>query len=116
MPEELNYQQLLKNHAIFTSTVMLNMNHLKKQEIYMPSIKRGQDMATWWKILKTGITAYGITDILSIYRVGEKSLSSNKVKAIRRTWNLFKLEDLSYIKRAYYFCCYGYNAVKRRVI
>lgn len=115
VPSSLNYNQLLKNHAIFTSTVMLNMKHLKKEDIYMPNIKRGQDMATWWKILKKGIIAYGITDILSMYRVGEYSLSSNKLKAINRTWNLFKREDLKFIQRAYYFICYGFNAIKRRV-
>ena len=115
VPTTLNYNQLLKNHAIFTSTVMLNMEHLKKEDIYMPNIKRGQDYATWWNILKKGYTAYGITEVLSIYRVGEKSLSSNKFKAIKRTWNLFKREELSPIKRIYYFLCYAFYAVKRRI-
>lgn len=115
VPKSLDYNQLLKNHAIFTSTVMLNMKYLNKEDIYMPDIKRGQDMATWWKILKTGITAYGITDTLSMYRVGEKSLSSNKIKAVKRTWNLFKYENLSLIKRLYCFACYVLNAIKRRI-
>ena len=52
LPKSLKYKQALKNHAILTSTVMLNMEHLKKEDIYMPDIKRGQDTATWWKILK----------------------------------------------------------------
>ena len=115
IPESINYNQLLKNHAIFTSTVMLNMAHLNKEEIYMPNIKRGQDMATWWNILKKGIIAYAITDTIAIYRVGEKSLSSNKFKAINRTWNLFKQEDLGNIKRIYCFICYAFNAIKRRL-
>ncbi|MBQ9297865.1 MAG: glycosyltransferase family 2 protein [Clostridia bacterium] len=115
VPKSMNYKQLLKNHAIFTSTVMLNMEHLKKEQIYMPDIKRGQDMATWWHILKNGITAYGIAEVISIYRVGEKSLSSNKFKAVRRTWNLFKTEDINIFKRIYLFFCYIFNAIKRRM-
>ena len=91
------------------------MKKIQKEDIYMPNIKRGQDMATWWKILKSGITAYGITEVLSIYRVGEKSLSSNKIRAIMRTWKLFKREDLSFIQRIYYFLFYGFNATKRRI-
>ena len=116
IPKSLNYKQSLKNHAIFTSTVMLNMEHLKKEDIYMPNIRRGQDTVTWWQILKKGYTAYGITDVLSIYRVGEKSLSSNKFKSIKRTWALFKREDLNFIKRLYCFLCYGFNAAKRRLV
>lgn len=115
VPKSLNYNQLLKNHAIFTSTVMLNMKHLKKEEIFMPNIEIGQDYGTWWSILKKGITAYGITETLAIYRVGEKSLSSNKIKAVDGTWNLFGKENLNFIKRLYCFMCYGANAIKRRV-
>ena len=115
VPKSLNYKQLLKNHAIFTSTVLLNMEHLKKEDIYMPNLKRGQDYGAWWNILKKGITAYGITETLAIYRVGEKSLSSNKFKAVDRTWNLFRKEDLGLLKRLYCFVCYGFYAVKRRL-
>ena len=115
VPQNMNYNQLLKNHAIFTSTVMLNMKYLKKTDIYMPKLLGGEEYVTWWKILKTGITAYGITDTLSMYRVGEKSLSSNKIKAVKRTWKLFKYENLSFIKRLYCFTCYGLNAIKRRI-
>ncbi|MBR3133262.1 MAG: glycosyltransferase family 2 protein [Clostridia bacterium] len=115
VPSSVNYNQLLKNHTIFTSTVMLNMEHLKKEDIYMPNIRRGQDMATWWQVLKPGITAYGITDTIAIYRVGENSLSSNKFKALKRTWNIFKREDLGIFKRLYCYLCYIYYAIKRRL-
>ena len=115
VPKSMNYNQLLKNHAIFTSTVMLNMEHLSKEDIFMPNLRRGQDYGAWWNILKKGITAYAITDTIAIYRVGEKSLSSNKFKATKRTWHLFKLENLSLIKRLFYFSCYSFNAVKRRI-
>lgn len=115
VPETLTYEELLKNTAIFTSTVMLNMKYLKKEDIYMPNIKRGQDAATWFKILKKVKKAYGMQEVLSIYRVGEKSLSSNKVKAIKRTWALYKRENIKPLKRIYYFINYAYNAVKRRI-
>ena len=115
VPKSMNYNQLLRNHAIFTSTVMLNMERLKKEDILMPNLRRGQDYGTWWNILKKGITAYAITDTIAIYRVGEKSLSSNKFKATNRTWHLFKREKLSLIKRLFYFSCYSFNAVKRRI-
>lgn len=114
VPSSINYNQALKNTTIFTSTVMINMTYLKKEDIYMPNIK-SEDTATWWKILKKGITAYGIDEPLAIYRVGEKSLSSNKLKALHRTWNLYKREELSFEKRIVYFANYCTNAIKRRI-
>lgn len=115
VPKWMNYEKALKNTAIFTSTVMFNMKYLKKEDIYMPNVKRGQDTATWWQILKKGITAYGINEVLAFYRVGEKSLSSNKIKALKRTWNLYKREDIKFLKKIYCFNCYIFNAIKRRL-
>ena len=115
VPESLTYDQLLKNSAIFTSTVMLNMNVLDKEDVYMPNIKVGQDYGAWYKILKKIDKAYGMQEVLSVYRVGNKSLSSNKIKAMKRTWRLYKMEKLPFFKRLYCFICYGINAVKRRV-
>ena len=115
VPESLTYNQLLKNSAIFTSTVMLNMKVLDKEDIYMPNIKVGQDYGAWYKILKKIDKAYGMQEVLSVYRVGNKSLSSNKFKAMKRTWKLYKMEKLPFIKRLYCFICYGINAVKRRI-
>ena len=115
VPEVLTYDGLLKNSAIFTSTVMLNMKYLTKDDIYMPNIRMGQDYGAWYKILKKVKVAYGMQEVLSVYRVGNKSLSSNKFKAIKRTWNLYKMEKLPFFKRVYCFISYGINAIKRRI-
>ena len=115
VPKSLTYNQLLKNSAIFTSTVMLNMKYLTKEDIYMPNMRMGQDYGAWYKILKKVNISYGMQEVLSVYRVGNKSLSSNKFKAIKRTWNLYKQEKLPILKRINCFICYAYNAVKRRI-
>lgn len=115
VPKSLTYKELLKNSAIFTSTVMLNMKYLTKEDIYMPNIRMGQDYGAWYKILKKVGIAYGMQEVLSVYRVGNKSLSSNKFKAIKRTWNLYKMEKITIYKRIYYIICHSYNAIKRRI-
>ena len=115
IPKSMNYNKALKNTAIFTSTVMFNMKYLTKEDIYMPNISKGQDTATWWKVLKKGITAYNIGEVLVVYRVGEKSLSHNKLNALKRTWNLYKQEDINYFRKVYSFMCYIINAIKRRI-
>lgn len=116
VPKEINYKQALKNTTIFTSTVIFDVEKLGKELIMMPNVRRGQDTATWWKVLKTGITAHGINESLAIYRRSNNTLSSNKIKALKRTWNLYRnVENISLIKSIYYFLCYVFNAIRRRV-
>ena len=115
VPKTITYKEALKNTTIFTSTVIFNMKYLNKEDIYMPLVKLGQDSSTWWKVLKKVKIAYGMNEVLSIYRVGESSLSSNKIKSVIGTWNILKLEDINYLKKIYYFICYIINAIKRRI-
>ena len=116
VPKSFNYKQLLKNTAIFTSTVMFDMNHIKKSDIRMPNIRRGQDIVTWWNVLRKGITAYGAEGVLAYYRTGNgESLSHNKFQAMKRTWRAYKTQDFGLAKSCYYFLCYAWNATKRRV-
>lgn len=116
VPEKINYKQALKNTTIWTSTVIFDAEKLGKDLISMPNVRRGQDTATWWKVLKTGIVAYGINESLSFYRRSNNTLSSNKIKALKRTWNLYRnVEKLSFFTSLYNFCWYCFNAVKRRM-
>lgn len=116
VPEQLTYKQALKNTTIFTSTVIFDVQKLGKELIKMPNVRRGQDTATWWKVLKTGIIAYGLNESLSMYRRSNNTLSSNKVKALKRTWNLYRnVEKLPFFTSLFNFIFYCFNAVKRRI-
>ncbi len=86
-PNELDFRHALGRTVIFTSTVMFDTWRLDKALIHMPDIG-SEDTALWWSILKTGVTARGLDQVLTIYRRPEGSLSSNKAKAVRRFWNL----------------------------
>ena len=92
VPEVLTYRKALSRTIIFTTTVLLDMEKTGRDLIRMPEVK-SEDTATWWKILKTGINAYGLDEVLAIYRRPAKSLSSNKLEAIRRIWNLYRKEE-----------------------
>ena len=96
---------------------MLDLTIIPKELALMPDVRRGQDAATWWNILReTKKPAYGILESLAYYRRTNSSLSANKLKAIKRTWYLYRnVEKLNILKSAYVFCFYGYNAVKKRV-
>lgn len=116
VPFKINYKQALKNTTIWTSTVIFDVEKLGKELIKMPNVRRGQDTATWWKVLKKGIVAYGLNESLSLYRRSNNTLSSNKIKALKRTWNLYRnVEHLSLFDSLYNFSWYCFNAIKRRV-
>jgi teichuronic acid biosynthesis glycosyltransferase TuaG len=60
--------------------------------------------------------AYGLNENLVKYRRSENTLSSNKLEAVRRIWNLYrKSEHMGIIRSVYYFCFWAVHAVKRRV-
>ena len=116
VPATITYRQSLKNTTIFTSTVMLDMQILEKDNIHMPLIKRGQDTATWWKILKSIDYAHGLDEVISYYRRPGESLSANKVTALKRSWNLYRnVEKLDLLTSGYCFTWYFFNALRRRI-
>ena len=82
----------------------------------MPNVRRRQDAATWCQLLKSGFNCYGVPEFLSYYRVVPKSLSSNKIKAMKGTWFLYrKIEKLSLVNACFCFLGYAINAVKKRI-
>lgn len=115
VPETLSYKQALKNTTIFTSTVMFDTELISKEQLVMPAIK-SEDTALWFRVLRQGYTAYGLHENLVCYRRMGGSLSSNKLEALRRIWNLYRKEEgLSLPYSAYNFCFWAVRAVKRRL-
>ena len=115
VPATLSYKEALKNTIIFTTTVMFDTEKIDKSLLVMPVIK-SEDTALWWKVLRNGYTAYGLNENLVKYRRPAKSLSSNKLEAVRRIWNLYRrAEGMSIPSSAYHFCFWAVRAVLRRI-
>ncbi len=102
VPKELTYQKALSRTVIFTTTVLFDSRKTGRDLIKMPMVK-SEDTATWWKVLKSGLTAYGLDEVLAIYRRPAASLSSNKLEAVRRIWNLYRREE----KLSLPYSCYN---------
>lgn len=115
VPEKLTYKEALKNTTIFTTTVMFDTEKIDKALLEMPNMK-SEDTALWWKVLRNGYIAYGLNENLALYRRPAVSLSSNKLIAIKRIWNLYRqAEKLSIPYSCYNFCFWAVRAVRRRV-
>lgn len=114
LPEKLNYTGLLKNTAIACSTVVIDREVIG--DFRMPLVRKGQDTATWLKILRKHDYAYLVNEPLGQYRQVEGSISSDRIGALKRTWNTYyRLEKLPLPKAIYYFCYYVFNAIRRRI-
>lgn len=115
VPKTLCYRQALSNTTIFTTTVMFDTAKIPRELLEMP-IMKSEDTALWWKVLRNGYTAYGLDENLAMYRRAGKTLSSNKLEAIRRIWKLYRdAEGLDVVRSAWHFCFWAVRAVKRRV-
>ena len=108
------YSDMLRKKATLgCSTVMLRNGCIS--DLSMPLIRTGQDYALWLKILKTGIFAYPIMQVLTSYRITPNSISRNKFKKAFRQWEIYRrIESLSFFCSCYCFAFYAYRAVFRK--
>ena len=118
-PERLTYRQALSRTVIFTTTVLFDTEKLcagaGRELLHMPAVG-SEDTALWWKILRSGFDAYGLDEVLAIYRRPAGSLSSNKLKAIKRIWYLYRRQErLSLFCSAYNFVFWAFRATLRRI-
>lgn len=108
------YQDMLRKKATLgCSTVMLRKKSFN--DISMPLIRTGQDYALWLKLLKTGVNAYILPEILTQYRILPDSISRNKIKKSKRQWQIYRqIENLDIINSSVNFCFYAFRAVFRK--
>lgn len=111
----LDYKKYLRNTVIGCSTVMVDTTIVG--QVFVPHFRTSEDTATWLDILKKGHLAYALNKPLVSYRIRRKSASSNKLKASSDLWKVYRHnEKLPFFKALYYFCCYAFNAIKKRLL
>ena len=116
MLPKVDYIGFLTNNLLQTVGIMVDTSKVDKELLVMPDIRRRQDAATWLQILRAGHECYGMDEVLAEYRRAEGSLSSNKIKAVKGIWHLYrKIEHLSLPFSCYCFVRYAVFAVWKRV-
>lgn len=108
-PSQIDYKTLLKGNPINCLTVIIKKADV--ENIMMPLIKH-EDYATWLNLLQRNniLYAYGMKESLAYYRVSNNSVSSNKVKTLKWTWNIFfNHQKLGLIKSMIYMFLFTVN-------
>lgn len=113
VPKYIDYKKLLKGNAIPCLTVLVDRNVV--DVIEMPDIEH-EDYACWLTIFsKYDIVAYGVQSVLARYRIGQKTVSSNKLRAALWTWNIYsKYLKMPLYKCIYYYVWYAVRAISKR--
>lgn len=112
---DISYKFLLKNTMIATSTVIVDRK--KTGAFQMPLRRRGQDYATWLKLLKNGEKCLGLNEVLTKYRIMKDSLSSNKWSSIKQVWDIQTInEGINKFSASINICFFIFNALKKRII
>lgn len=116
MLPKVDYVGFLTNNLLQTVGIMVDTDKVDKKNLVMPDIRRRQDAATWLQVLKAGFDCYGLDEILAEYRRSEGSLSSDKIKAVKGMWNLYRnVAGLSISFSCYCFVRYAVLAVWKRI-
>lgn len=109
-PKKMTANKILGNTAIGCLTVIVNKKIVG--DFRMPLLKHTEDNCTWQEILSRGYEAFGLQEVLSLYRVSSNSMTSKKTNSAKQQWETYrKYYNFSLIKSLYYFTKYAFNAV-----
>lgn len=115
MLDRCDYMGFLTHNLLQTVGIMVDTSAVDRSLLVMPDMRRRQDAATWLQVLKAGFDCYGVPDVLCGYRRVANSLSSNKAKAAKGVWHLYrKVERLPLVTSVYCFARYAALAVWKR--
>lgn len=112
VPEQLDYQKLLHGNVVPCLTVLIDRS--VTGDFQMPQMGH-EDYAAWLTILKKIPKACGINEALAYYRVNRKSVSANKLRAVKWAWNVYRRnQKLPIYKCIWYLMGHITQALRKR--
>ena len=111
--KEADYESLLRNNYIGTLTVIIDRKYIN--DFHFTS-NRHEDYLLWLDFVKNGYRLMGLDESLAYYRVSNRSLSGNKIKAAIWRWKVYsKIEKLGIARSLYYMFLYTMNSIAKRI-
>ncbi len=113
-PTKMTAKKILGNTAIGCLTVMVDRKTVG--DFRMPPLPHTEDNCTWQEILSRGYVGYRLPMVLSLYRISDRSMTSDKSRAAKQQWETYrKYYKFSFVKSAYYFTKYAFHAVIKHI-
>ena len=88
IPEEIDFDSMLKRSTISCSTAMLRSETVENKQF--PTEHYHEDYAYWMQLLKNGAKAVGIPEVLAAYRLVDGSRASNKLRSAVNRWHIYR--------------------------
>lgn len=88
VPAIVDRSTLLRGNVIGCLTAVYDRSKLG--DCPMPDMRLRQDFALWLEILSRTDVAYGLDTPLAVHQVRPRSLTSNRLRATRATWAMYR--------------------------
>ncbi len=109
-----DFSKLLRSCNIGLSTVIIKKDLFFKNKFKFPKIKTKEDFVLWLKIVKSGITIYGLKKNLVKWRKTENSLSSSTIQKIKDGFRVYNYYfNYNIIKSTYFLLILSINFLKK---
>jgi len=100
VPSKVSFEELLRQNVITCSSVLVKKIYF--ENIRMEKDEMHEDYAVWLRILRLGVTAYGINEPLLIYRISKNSKSGKKLKTCKMTYKVFRFIGINPVGSTYF--------------
>lgn len=107
--ESVTYKKLRNQNVISCSSVLIKKKFFENIKMEKDDIH--EDYAVWLRVLKTGVTAFGINEPLLIYRISRNSKSGDKIRTIKMTYKVFRFVGINPIGSTYFMLRHIIGAV-----
>ena len=120
VPRTIDYDGFLKNTVTCSHTIMFDLSKVELDLLVCPDFGGDfdypEDLVVWLQVLKGGVPAGGLDEILAKNRKHGASRSANKLHAVSRTWNAYrKIEKINFPYSAYCLFWQLTHAVLKRI-
>jgi len=108
---ELTYRNLLKRNLMSCSSVMVRRDAM----LPFPKGYMHEDLAVWLQVVKKAGCAHGLDEPLLIYRMGQATKSSNRIKSARMTLGAYRKVGYGVLVSTIFTIRYAFHSISKRV-
>lgn len=111
VPERVDYRKLRTHNVISCSSVLIKKRFVENIKMEKDDIH--EDFAVWLRVLRTGISAYGVNEPLLVYRISRYSKSGNKKNTIKMTYQVYRCIGINPVGSAYFMLRHILGSLKK---
>jgi len=113
-PKSVTYAELLRGNCIGCLTAIYDTEKVGK--CYFQLVGH-EDYAFWLSVLRLGYVAHNTNTVEALYRTRSNSISKNKLKAAKWTWDIYRRTlRITFAQSIFYFSFYFFKAIQKYLV